>query len=132
MGGQIVYDTVTAYLDADPRYDGVRVDFWAAAASQVGLFEEMKRFLVSSPDYGAATGRKAPFPSGDRLGAWWNVYDRTDILSYTAAPIFEGVDDEEYSSGVPLIGAHSGYFTRPSFFRRFAEKVRAAREKGLL
>ena len=128
MGGQVVYDAVTAFLTA-PAYAGIRIDFWTAAASQVGLFEEMKTFLASDPRYGTAGG-KVPYPDRERLGGWWNVYDRTDVLSFTASAIVDGVDDEEYSSGVPLIGAHSGYFMRPSFFRRFAAKVAAERDAG--
>jgi hypothetical protein len=126
MGGQLVYDAVTAFLAAPP-YDGVRVDFWAAAASQVGLFEEMKLFCASDPRYHAGAA-KVPFPDRSRLGGWWNVYDRTDVLSFTAKAIVDGVDDEEFSSGVPMVGAHGGYFTRPSFFRRFGEKVAEARD----
>jgi hypothetical protein len=124
MGGQLVYDAVTVFL-ADPAYAGVRIDFWAAAASQVGLFEEMKLFLASDSKYGQATG-KVPFPDRRRLGAWWNIYDRADVLSFTAKEIVEGIDDEEYASGVPLVGAHSGYFTSPSFFRQMAVKVAEA------
>ena len=63
MGGQIVYDLVTHFLPRLDRYAGVRIDYWAAAASQIGLFEEMKLFLASDP----ATGNvKCPHPGHER------------------------------------------------------------------
>ena len=133
MGGQLMYDTVTYYLPKIARYQQIRVDFWAAAASQVGLFEEMKLFKVSDKvAYNAAKGNKAPFPSRSYLGYWWNVWDPNDILSYTAGPIFDDVDDESFESGLPPLHAHGGYLVSADFFRRFAAKVKAycAREKS--
>jgi hypothetical protein len=125
MGGQIVYDLVSYFL---PRCaPELRVDFWCATASQVGLFEEVKLFLASDPAYSASAGNKAPFPK-PHLGGWWNVWDHSDFISYTAAPIFEGVDDESYNSGVSIATAHSEYLARPSFYRRFAEKLNHARD----
>jgi len=134
MGGQIIYDIVSYFLPmlaaADPsRYGAIRVDFWAAAASQVGLFEEMKMFLVSRKEFSGATVR-VPVPDAQRLGVWWNVWDRNDYISYTAAPIFEGVIDEEFVSGRSLLSAHGGYLVRPSFFRRFARHINEARRSN--
>src|SRR5205807_2167300 len=60
MGGQIVYDLVTHFLPKSQS--SLRIDFWCATASQVGLFEEMKLFLESSPQYSKAKGNKVPFP----------------------------------------------------------------------
>jgi hypothetical protein len=127
MGGQIVYDTVTRYLPAGPDLAGIRIDFWCATASQVGFFEEAKFFIASSPQH--KTGEPVPFPGG-HLGVWWNVWDPNDILSFTARDIFLGVDDESYSSGMTMVNAHSGYLQRPSFYRRFAEKLRQAAKRG--
>jgi hypothetical protein len=123
MGGQLGYDALTGYLPADPRYADVRVDFWCAAASQVGLFEELKLFLASSSDYGAAAGRKVPVPDAGRLGRWWNVWDPNDVLSFTAAPVFDGVLDEPFDGGLSLVGAHGGYLARPSFYRRLRRRL---------
>ncbi len=127
MGGQIVYDLVTHFL---PGAQGPRIDFWAATASQVGLFEEEKLFLASQPQYSAAHNNKTPFPDRRYLGAWWNVWDNNDIISYTAAPIFEGVDDECFNSGISFVQAHSEYLARPSFYRKFADKLKHAMEKN--
>jgi len=130
MGGQIVYDMLTAFLPSLPQYSHVRVDFWCATASQVGLFEEQKLFVESSPLYGADTKKNVPFPDKKFLGYWWNVWDHNDILSYSVKGIITGVDDEPYSSGMSILGAHSGYLLRPSFYRKFADKLAEARKNN--
>jgi hypothetical protein len=58
------------------------------------------------------------------------VWDRNDFVSYTVDGIIDGVDDESYYSGMFLVGAHSGYLVRPSFYRRFAKKLEAARAQN--
>ncbi|AUD04873.1 hypothetical protein [Spirosoma pollinicola] len=127
MGGQIVYDAVTTFLPQVALYQKMRVDFWCATASQVGLFEEMKLFLASSSAYSKAKMNKVPFPDRRYLGDWWNVWDANDILSFTGESIFEDVDDEFYDSGSSTLDAHGGYLERPSFYRTFADKLRTAR-----
>ena len=127
MGGQIVYDAITHFLPGDPALRDVRVDFWAATASQVGFFEEAKLFLAS--DAAFRTGRPVPFPPA-HLGVWWNVWDHNDFISYTVRDIVAGVMDEAFDSGMSLIDAHGGYVKRPSFFRAFADKLRAAKAAG--
>jgi hypothetical protein len=131
MGGQVVYDALTYFMDQDPDLKDVRVDFWCATASQVGLFEELKLFRASDETIGGIAGmarEKVPFPHRARLGHWWNVWDSNDFISYTGAPIFEGVHDEGFDSGMSLIQTHSGYLQRPSFYRRFAERLAFARQ----
>ncbi len=120
MGGQIAYNALTHYLSA-----GVRVDFWAAAASQVGLFEELKLFHASKTEVGL--GKKISAPPLQQLGYWWNVWDYNDFLSYTVRDIFSGVDDQAYNSGSSLISAHGAYLQTPSFYRRFADQLRVAK-----
>jgi hypothetical protein len=127
MGGQIIYDLVTHFL---PAKAGGRIDFWAATASQVGLFEEEKLFLASKSEYSAASKSKAPFPDRKYLGGWWNVWDSNDVISYTADPVFDGVDDESYSSGVSFVQAHGEYLQRPSFYRKFADKLKQAKKNN--
>jgi hypothetical protein len=127
MGGQLVYDAITRFLPSSPAFAGIRIDFWCATASQVGFFEEAKLFLASDPQY--RTGNPAPFP-GPGLGAWWNVWDSNDVLSFTARDIFLGVDDESYDSGTSLVSAHGGYLQRPSFYRAFADKLSHAARRG--
>ncbi len=127
MGGQIVYDAVTHFLPLMPEYKDVRIDFWAASASQVGLFEELKLFIESSDDYNFDADVKVPFPDRQHLGYWWNVWDHNDFVSYSVKDIIEGVDDEPYNTGLNIVSAHGGYLELPSFFRRFAKKIEFAR-----
>jgi hypothetical protein len=123
MGGQVAYDVLSSFLPDD---GSIKVDYWCATASQVGFFEELNMFLASSPNYSKATGRATPLP-GANLAHWWNVWDRNDIISFTTKGIFaDGVDDEEYWGGTSLAAAHGGYLERPSFYRRFADKLKAA------
>jgi hypothetical protein len=129
MGGQVIYDIVTGFLPSIPWYGDIRIDFWCATASQVGLFEELKLFLASRPAYGAAQGNRVPFPDRRYLGGWWNVWNPNDFLSYPAAAIIEDVDDEAYASGVFATRAHDGYLRQTGFFQAFAEKVRAAQAR---
>jgi len=128
MGGQIVYDLVTHFLPK--TQSSLRIDFWCATASQVGLFEEMKLFLESSAQYSKAKANKVPFPDQKYLGIWWNVWDHNDFISYTARDIIDGVDDQSYDSGVSLIKAHGEYLMRPSFYRKFADKLAAAKKRN--
>jgi hypothetical protein len=123
LGGQIIYDLVTAFLPRAAGVEPLHIDFWAAASSQVGLFEEMKLCLASSPRYGA--GRPVPFPDRRYLGAWWNTWDPHDFLSFTVAGIIEGVDDSLYDSGLSLTGAHFGCLEQPSFYSLLGRKLRA-------
>lgn len=130
MGGQLVYDAVTHFLPRMPEYKDLRIDFWCAAASQVGLFEELKLFLESSEEYGLETGKAVPYPDDRQLGYWWNVWDHNDFVSYSAASIMEGVDDESYSTGMALVSAHGGYLVLPSFFKHFVKKLKKAKSQN--
>lgn len=124
MGGQIAYDVVTSFLPI--IQSDIMIDFWCATASQVGFFEELNMFLSSSNDFSKTTGKRTPIPNTN-LGRWWNVWDRNDIISFTTKGIFaSGIDDEEYWSGMSLAAAHGGYLERPSFYRQFAEKLKAS------
>ena len=124
MSGQIAYDVVTSFLPA--ARSNIKVDFWCATASQIGYFEELNMFLASLPDYSKATGRRTPLVS-NHLGHWWNVWDHNDIISFTTNGIFaDGIDDEEFWSGKSVAAAHGGYLERPSFYRLFADKLKAA------
>ncbi|MDB5730667.1 MAG: hypothetical protein JWQ03_562 [Variovorax sp.] len=127
MGGQIVYDLVSWFLPAQKDARPPRIDFWCATASQVGFFEEAKLFVAS--DRSIRAPARVPFPA-QALGVWWNVWDPNDVLSFSTQGIFDGVDDGPYDSGSPLTRAHGGYLQRPSFYRRLAEKLRAAAAAG--
>ncbi|QIQ01575.1 hypothetical protein [Streptomyces liangshanensis] len=76
-------------------------------------------------------GALAGLEPGDRLPAdfprWLNIYDRRDVLSYLAEPVFPGdgrITDHEVRSGMPFPVSHSAYWKLPSVFERIAEALR--------
>ncbi|OFE17921.1 hypothetical protein BA895_14170 [Humibacillus sp. DSM 29435] len=126
MGGQIVYDLVTHFLPRLPEHRALRIDYWAAAASQVGFFEELGLFLESRPDRGQGPAALTPLPSREFLGGWWNVWDHADLLSFRAAGIFEGVDDSPFFAAGSLTTDHNKYLSAPEFYRQFADRLHAS------
>jgi hypothetical protein len=127
MGGQLMYDAVTYFADHDPLLQDMKVDFWAAAACQVSLFEELRLFRVSRPD----AGPQHPPAHPHRVGYWWAVFDKNDWLSYTTEGIFPqaangvtGVHDEEYDGKLIFPWSHGGYVSQDRFFRLMADRIR--------
>ena len=118
MGGIILYDLLS---DPDNPLGELKLDLLVTVGSQVGVFEEMKLYQSSSPDYGVVHGNRAPALANVRR--WLNVYDPVDALSFRCSPIFEGVEDFLFSSTTSLVDAHSAYFKRPRFFTRFAARL---------
>ncbi len=55
------------------------------------------------------------------------MFDSNDILGFAAEKIFDGVDDDRYSTGKGVLAAHSTYFIRPSFYHRLAARLGEAR-----
>jgi hypothetical protein len=125
MGGQIVYDLVTWFLPVARR--NMRIDFWCATASQVGLFAELHQFEATK---GYNTPQVVPRPDNEYLGYWWNTWDPNDFASFTASGIVDGCDSEPYKSGLSVIAAHGGYLIQPSFYRKLAEKVDVAQSQN--
>ena len=124
MGGQILYDLLTHFIPLRPEHRGIRVDFWCATASQVGLFEELKLFLASDPAVCADAGTRAPRPPAEHLGGWWNVWDHADLLSFRAAGIFEDVDDGPFFAAGTLATDHNRYLDSEPLYRALARRVR--------
>jgi hypothetical protein len=130
MGCEIMYDIITHFLPNVPEYSHIKVDYWCAVASQVGLFEELKLFLCSSEQYGKSKNNRVPFPDRRHLGIWWNVWDLDDLISYSVAEIIEGVDDTPFRVGQPLLTDHVGYLQEDRFYKMFADRVRNAFPRG--
>ena len=58
----------------------------------------------------------APLP--ETVPKWINIFDRRDLLSYVAEPIFPGrVTDREVDSRAPFPRSHSAYLAAPAFYR---------------
>ncbi len=124
MGGQILYDLLTHFIPRMPEHRDIRVDFWCATASQVGLFEELKLFLESDPAIGSATDTLAPRPPAEHLGGWWNVWDHADLLSFRAAGIFDGLDDGPFFAAGTLATDHNRYLDSVPLYRALAGRIR--------
>ena len=117
MGGQLVYDALTAF--AGDVYGGMpRVDLWCASASQIGLFAELGMFVAEGPP--ALVG----VPS-DRLGYLWNAWSSSDVLSFRAEGWVAGAHDTDFTFSGSLGANHMSYLTDPTFYRTLAAKVRA-------
>lgn len=74
--------------------------------SQVGLFAELGVFDCQTDE---RTGKLLP---SIRAEQWLNLYDRDDVLSFLAAPVFVGAVDHEIDTGAPFPPAHSEYWHR--------------------
>jgi len=161
MGGQLVYDMVSYFLPqmsqlpqyAKHSYKDIYIDFWCAAASQVGLFKEMKVFKQDDDGQPASSNQefleldlgvevlereaargdtersteKVEFPS-DHLNIWWNLWDDSDYLSFTAEPSIKEVFDDLYDSGKSPVRSHINHFDDPDFYKEFALLIREAQE----
>lgn len=116
FGGEIIYDILTHF---DPT---IQVDCLITVGSQVGLFEEMKLYIVSRPDLppDPPVGHIARPPS---VARWFNVFDTNDVLSYRLEPVMNDVSDFHYNTGFSSFSAHGGYFMRPSFYKRIAARL---------
>jgi hypothetical protein len=110
MGGQLVYDTVTAF---DP---GVRVDFWCASGGQVGFFVELGVLLeATDPD-------ARPF-TADTVGYFWNAWSSSDVLSFPTEGRVPGAHDSDFAYDGTLIANHMSYLHDPAFYATLAAKV---------
>ncbi|MFJ7268745.1 hypothetical protein ACIQV3_19235 [Streptomyces sp. NPDC099050] len=64
---------------------------------------------------GVVPGSKLPYA----FPRWLNVYDRQDVLSYLAEPVFPGdprVSDQEIGSRQPFPACHSAYWKQDSLY----------------
>lgn len=124
MGGQIMYDLVTHFLPRMPAFRDLKIDFWCSCGSQVGLFEELKLFLESSDAYGTGRTELVPRPDPRHLRYWWNVWDHSDLMSYRAEGIIDGVDDTGFFLGMGIQHNHSAYLDSGDFYRTMAAKIK--------
>jgi pimeloyl-ACP methyl ester carboxylesterase len=116
MGGVIAYDILTHFR---PH---LAVEALVTVGSQVAVFEEMKLFVQSNPavPQNPALDRiRRP----DNVSCWINVFDAQDMLSFATEGVFSGTRDFSFSTGKPLLAAHSSYFTQPSFHERLADRL---------
>jgi len=121
LGGVILYDLLSdpdclaALEQATP---GFKIDLLVTVGSQPGFFADLKLY-DGKP---TTTGKLERPPVVDQ---WFNVFDFTDVFSFLAAPMFNGVEDFSYDSVVGPVAAHTAYFKRPSFYQRLRRRLQA-------
>lgn len=79
-------------------------------------------------ELGALWSMSPGSPLPKHFPEWLNFYDRNDMLSYVAAPVFDAniIEDVEISSKQPFPAAHSAYWTDAKLrmhLRKFAGKL---------
>ncbi|WP_394647876.1 hypothetical protein [uncultured Sphingomonas sp.] len=131
MGGVILYDLLSDH-DAI-RELGERIGFefkpslLITVGSQVALFEELKVF--------ASSDEAIPVPGGSEKTKvakpvcvldWWNVWDRMDVLSFLAEPVFDGATDLAADTIAGVKDAHSAYFSSMPFYERLHIRMKEA------
>lgn len=117
LGGVISYDLLSSFL-----VDEIHCDLFLTVGSQVALFEEMKLYEASDP--AKRKGTKIGRPAS--IHCWTNVFDHADVFSYQTEPVFDGVNDFEYSTGETVVAAHSAYLLQPAFHNRLHERIKGA------
>lgn len=104
-----------ACVDMLAMADAPRVDGLITVGSQAALLYELD----------ALTSLKSGEPLPPNFPAWLNIYDRNDMLSYVASPLFGAVHDLSVDSGQPFPDAHSAYFNNDAVWtaiRKFIEE----------
>ena len=119
MGGQLLFDAVTRFASLDPELEDLVVDVWLSCACQVSFFAELG--LFRGVDGGVRGPAKLDRPA--RVAKWVNFYDTNDFIGFIQAPVFGGVEDKPYNTGYGLALAHTGFLTRPSFFKSISEQL---------
>jgi hypothetical protein len=118
MGGQLLYDIVTFFAQADSDLADLKIDHWFSCGCQVSFFAELGLFKGQPT---TVSPQKLARPA--MVHTWTNFYDRNDLVGFVMKPVFDGVDDIEYDTGYGLAFAHSGFLARPSFFEAMAARL---------
>ncbi len=111
------------------------VDLLALEAASGGPVPgaELLVTVGSQAPYLYELGALTALPPGSALPygfpRWLNVYDRQDVLSYLAGPVFPGdprVTDHEIRSRQPFPASHSAYWKQRSLYERIERAVAEA------
>ncbi|MFE5495468.1 hypothetical protein ACFQ7Z_36680 [Streptomyces virginiae] len=87
--------------------------------SQAPFLHELGALAALEP------GAKLPYG----FPRWLNVYDRQDVLSYLAGPVFPGdprITDHEIASRQPFPACHSAYWKQDALYERIEQAVAEA------
>ena len=87
MGGQLMYDALSAFAPARPSLRDLQVDAWCASASQLGLFAGLGLFLTPTAPDGTLRVQDGPFAdTKEQLGGTFviEVGDLDDAIAWAA------------------------------------------------
>ncbi|HKU38544.1 MAG TPA: hypothetical protein VJR89_10365 [Polyangiales bacterium] len=121
MGGNIFYDIATAFDE-----EAAACAAWVAVGSQVSHFEDMKLFYASVEDIRHPKRVDKP----PQVEAWFNLHDAHDPCAFAAEPVFKGVRDVRYPTGVSAFTVHGAYFEQPGFYDEIYELLRPILRAG--
>lgn len=114
LGGIALVDALAL---AAVRQEPLSVRLLVTVGSQAPFLHELGALAGLPPE--------AILPPG--FPQWLNIYDRRDLLSYLAEPVFPGdprVTDHEVSSRQPFPVSHSAYWKLSAVYGRIGEALR--------
>lgn len=114
LGGIALVDLLALAAARGEAAPGVRL--LVTVGSQAPFLYELGALTALEP------GAKLPYG----FPRWLNVYDRQDVLSYLAGPVFPGdarVTDHEVGSRQPFPACHSAYWKQDSLYERIEQAV---------
>ena len=116
MGGQLFYDAMNAFVPAQSDLQDLKVDFWCAAGSQLGLFAALDLFWQEDPTQ--------PLSKPAQVAYLWNAWSPSDLLSFAGAGLIEGAQDIVVGLTQDATKAHAAYMTDPMFYEALRRKIR--------
>ncbi|MGW7332254.1 hypothetical protein ACWGIU_27395 [Streptomyces sp. NPDC054840] len=117
LGGIALMDLLTLAAARGEAVPGA--ELLVTVGSQAPFLHELGALTALEP------GAKLPYG----FPRWLNVYDRHDVLSYLAEPVFPGdarVTDHEVRSRQPFPACHSAYWKQDSLYERIEQAVTEA------
>ena len=109
LGGIICYDYCCR--------TALAVERLVTVGSQVGMFAELGAIAIGAPR------QNGKIETAPKIGAWINIYDLDDVLSFVAQPIFTRVQDIEVDTDAPFPISHSEYWKRGDVFAKLVQNL---------
>ncbi|RWF75748.1 MAG: hypothetical protein EOS26_14460 [Mesorhizobium sp.] len=125
MGGVILYDLLSSSETVESLSVAIgtkfEVDLLLTVGSQVALFEEMKLYEASTPEF---SGQSKSVPRPYAVKNWWNAFDKMDVLSFVTGPIFADTEDFSVDTIAGVLDAHGAYFSSAMFYTRLNARLK--------
>ncbi|MEU6315573.1 hypothetical protein [Streptomyces sp. NPDC047014] len=119
LGGVALVDLLAEDAARGEAVPGV--ELLVTVGSQAPFLHELGALAALEP------GAKLPYG----FPRWLNIYDRQDMLSYLAGPVFPGdprVTDHEIGSRQPFPACHSAYWKQDTLYERIRRAVSGAED----